>query len=176
MIEAVGACAFVSVAANIKPEEHIPMALAQLEAFVCIEALSTFFRTAPIDRPEQPDYLNGVARIRTDMAPLDLKTAVLRVIETALGRERTDDAYAARCIDLDLILYQDYVVHNDDLTLPDPDILTRPFLSAGILELAPDITLPGDTEALATHVSQREMAELNKDTAFTRILKERFTP
>ncbi len=168
--------AFVSVAGNLEPERHLVAAMEALEQQVTITGVSRFFRTAAIGRPEQPDYLNGVITIRTGLAPVALRNELLRPIESQLGRRRSSDRYAARPIDLDLLLYHDLVIADEELTLPDPDILTRPFLSAGILDLAPHMRLPGDEQALRQRVDTRAMANLTVDRALTQRLKERFIP
>ena len=66
---------------------------------------STFYRTKPIGRSDQPLYINGVWRIETEIPATKIKTAVLQPIEDGLGRVRTGDKYSLRTIDLDLILY-----------------------------------------------------------------------
>lgn len=168
--------AFVSVAGNLEPERHLFAALEAVEQHVAITGVSTFYRTPAIGRPEQPDYLNGVVTISTGLAPLALRNDLFRPVEAQLGRRRSSDRYAARPIDLDLLLYHDVVMDEEELTLPDPDILTRPFLSAAILELAPHMKLPGDEQMLRQRVDTRVLADLTVDKALTQRLKERFIP
>jgi 7,8-dihydro-6-hydroxymethylpterin-pyrophosphokinase len=74
---------------------------------------------------------------------------VLRHIEDSLGRTRKNDKFAPRTIDLDLILYDDITIEGEELTLPDPDILQRPFLAISLYELAPDLVLPGSGACIA---------------------------
>jgi 7,8-dihydro-6-hydroxymethylpterin-pyrophosphokinase len=81
--------------------------------------------------------------IETDMTPRDLKFRLLRRIESELGRTRSSDKFSARTIDLDLILYDDLVTTDEDLTLPAPGILHRSFLAVPLHELAPGLVLPG---------------------------------
>lgn len=135
--------AFVGVGANLQPEVNIRAALRRLRKHVTVVGVSTFYLTAAIERPEQPPFVNGVVEIATEMAPWQLKYRLLRQIESALGRHRNDDKYAARPIDLDLLLYDELVVTSDELTLPDPDISQRAFLAIPLCELAPDIIIPG---------------------------------
>lgn len=168
--------AFVSVAGNLEPERHLFAAMEALEQHVAITGVSTFYRTPAIGRPEQPDYRNGCITVRTGYSPLALKHDVLRPIEAQLGRQRSGDRYAARPIDLDILIYHDHVIVEAELTLPDPDILTRPFLSAAILELAPHMKLPGDEKMLRQRVDTRVLADLTVDKALTQRLKERFIP
>lgn len=126
--------AFVSVGANIEPERNIHAALIALQERTRVAGSSTFYRTEPIGRRDQPWYLNGVWRIETEIHATKIKTAVLQPIEDGLGRVRTADQYSPRTIDLDLILYDDLVMKDEDLTLPHPDIV-RPFVYFPLLEL-----------------------------------------
>jgi len=135
--------AFISIGSNIDPETNVRNALLRLARAVRVAAVSTVSRTEPVGPPGQPPFYNCVAEIETDAAPRDLKFVVLRRIESELGRTRSSDKFAARTIDLDLILYDDLVMTTDDLTLPDPDIVRRPFLAIPLAELAPGLVLPG---------------------------------
>jgi 2-amino-4-hydroxy-6-hydroxymethyldihydropteridine diphosphokinase len=135
--------AFIGVGSNIAPEENIREALRQLAQSVRLVSISTFYKEPAIGRPEDPDFYNGVVAIDTDLPPAKLKWGVLRPIEATLGRSRSTDKYAARTIDLDLLLYGNSVISNDELTIPDPDILTRAFIAVPLYEIAPALVLPG---------------------------------
>lgn len=144
--------AFVSVGSNIEPEKNVEHALRLLMESVAVSGISTIYHTKADERPGQPDFYNCVLDIKTDLAPQAFKHQVLRRIEAEMGRVRTNDKYAARVIDLDLILYDDLVMKTDDLTIPDPDIGKRAFLAVPLYELAPDLVLPDSgrrIEALA---------------------------
>jgi 2-amino-4-hydroxy-6-hydroxymethyldihydropteridine diphosphokinase len=135
--------AFVSVGSNVNPAVNVRRAIRRLALHVHIVAVSTVYCTEPEGRPEQPHFYNCVVQIETGAPPVDLKYQVLRRIEAELGRKRSQDKYAPRTIDLDLILYDDLVIETGDLRLPDPQILRRPFLAIPLCELAPGLTLPG---------------------------------
>ena len=100
----------------------------------------------------------------------------LRRIEADLGRVRNADAYAARPIDLDVLICGDEVVEDLGLVLPDPDLRSRSFLAAALLELAPDLVLPDSGERLAELVSAKADTtnRLCSEAAFTQGLRERF--
>jgi len=142
------ATAYVGVGSNIEPETNVIRALDLLKERVRITAVSQIFSTAAIGGPAQERYANGVFRIETDLAPRELKH-LLRSIESSLGRTRTEDRYAPRTIDLDLVLYAERVIREPGLIVPDPDLLTRAFLSAAILQIAPDLVVPGLDKPLA---------------------------
>jgi 2-amino-4-hydroxy-6-hydroxymethyldihydropteridine diphosphokinase len=135
--------AFISIGSNIDPEKNVRGALLRLGSAAQVKAVSTVYRTEPVGPPGQPPVYNCVAEIETDLAPRDLKFRLLRRIEAELGRTRGSDKFAARTIDLDLILYDDLVMTEEALTLPDPDIPRRPFLAIPLHELAPGLVLPG---------------------------------
>ena len=150
---------FLSVGSNIDPEANVAAGLQLLGRAVKIVRISTFYATEALDRPEQPPFYNGVVAGETQISPRDLKYHILRGIEAQLGRQRTADKYAPRTIDLDVLVYGDWVQDTDDLVLPDAEIPERPFLAWPLFELAPDLVLPGSNRSL------REIAAAFSDHA-----------
>jgi len=126
--------AFISVGSNIEPERNILAALTALIERTHVAGSSTFYRTLPIGRDDQPMFVNGIWLIGTDLKPLAVRNDLLGPVERLLGRRRTEDKFASRTIDLDLTLYDDLVTSDGDLSLPHPDI-ARPFVQGPILEL-----------------------------------------
>ncbi len=135
--------AFIGVGSNIEPAVNIEQAINMLTRETQVTDVSTVYLTEAVGKSGQPPYYNCVVEIETDLPPTELKNRILRGIETKLGRVRTEDKYASRTIDLDLILYDELAMSFGDLTLPDPDILRRPFLAVPLRELIPGSTLPG---------------------------------
>ncbi len=165
---------FVSVGSNIQPEEHVPRALSLLAGGTRITGLSTLYWNPAQGPPGLPPFVNGVVRIECRENPRDLKFGVLRPIEASLGRKRTEDRYAPRTIDLDLILYNDLVLDAPDMTLPDPQIFVRPHLAFPLCELEPDLRLPGSIltiQDIAAGLSRRGLRPL---ADLTRLLKETY--
>lgn len=126
--------AFISVGSNIEPERNILAALTALASKTQVTGSSTFYRTTPIGRADQPMYVNGVWQIHTHLEPVQVQEALLRPIEALLGRRRSTGKFASRTIDLDLVLYGDLVSQATNLKLPHPDV-ARPFVCGPILEL-----------------------------------------
>jgi 2-amino-4-hydroxy-6-hydroxymethyldihydropteridine diphosphokinase len=158
---------FVGVGSNIDPARNVARAVRRLAECCVLGGISTVYRTPPEGRPGQPWYFNCVVALETALPPADFRRDVLRGIERELGRVRTEDKYAARPIDLDLLLYGDLVVEGDELTLPDPHILLRPFLAHGLHELAPELKLPGAGQsiaAVAAALSGKDMEPLQSFT------------
>jgi dihydroneopterin aldolase/2-amino-4-hydroxy-6-hydroxymethyldihydropteridine diphosphokinase len=160
--------AFVAIGSNIDPAMNLQSAVNLLAHRLTVTRVSTVYRTEPEERPEQSEFYNCVVEVQTDLPPLDLKFQVLRPIETQLKRWRTSDKYAPRTIDLDLILYGDVVLAEDDLVLPDPEIIRRFFLAVPLAELEPDLILPGINmriSGLAAHLPGRKARALRTYTA-----------
>ncbi|MGQ9648805.1 MAG: 2-amino-4-hydroxy-6-hydroxymethyldihydropteridine diphosphokinase [Phycisphaerae bacterium] len=167
--------AFIAVGSNIGPEQNVANALTLLQQQARVLASSTFYWTPPLSRPDQPRFLNGVWRIRTDLSPGSLKFDVLRGIESKLGRARTADKYAPRPIDLDIVLYGRLVLSEPDLQIPDPDIRRRPFIAVPLLELAPDLTMPDTGEPIASLVDQQTAMHLEAAQDVTQRLWQAIT-
>ena len=165
--------AYIAVGSNIRPAENVPLAVKLLGEKVEVVAVSSFYRTRALDRPEQADYRNGVVAVRTSMTPRELRDEVLWPIEAALDRKRSVDKYAPRTMDLDLILFGDEVVREAGLTLPDDDLRVRPFVAVPLLELAPELVLPDDGARLADLPAAQMTEDLEMDTVLSDTLKER---
>jgi 2-amino-4-hydroxy-6-hydroxymethyldihydropteridine diphosphokinase len=135
--------AIIAVGANIEPGKNILAALRALQEKVHVTGCSTFYRTQPVGRPEQPRFINGAWRIETTLSALEVKTELLRGIEEQLGRRRMQDKFAPRTIDLDLVLYGDLVVNGNELSLPHPD-LKRAFVYVPVVELLKEMSRQSD--------------------------------
>jgi dihydroneopterin aldolase/2-amino-4-hydroxy-6-hydroxymethyldihydropteridine diphosphokinase len=164
--------AFIGVGSNIQPERNITDALARLSKHVDIKGISTFYKTTPILRKDQDDYLNGVWQISTSMPPRELKFDVLRKIEKELHRNKESDKYAPRTIDLDLLLFGDLVIHESDFTIPDPDICKRSFIAFPLSELNPDLILPDIKKPLIDILNALSKDNMIPDITFTENMRK----
>jgi GTP cyclohydrolase I len=131
------------VGSNIDPEANVERCLLLLSRRVRIRGLSTVYQTPAEGGREQPSYLNCVVEAETGLPPARLKREVLRAIEGELGRTRGDDPYASRPCDLDILLYDELALRTPEVSIPDPHLLERPYLGRAVLELAPEVKLPG---------------------------------
>jgi 2-amino-4-hydroxy-6-hydroxymethyldihydropteridine diphosphokinase len=113
------------------------------EPGVRVTASSRVWETDPVGGPPQPDFLNAVVRVDTDLTPFGLLGACERV-ETALGRERTE-RWGPRTVDIDLLLFDDQQLDVPLLTVPHPRMTGRAFVMLPLLELDPDARLPDGT-------------------------------
>ena len=136
--------AYVGLGANLgEREATIREALRLLGEHkgIRVLAVSSLRETDPVGVLDQPRFLNGAARLETELAPRALLDALLDV-EQALGRERAE-RWGPRTIDLDLLLYDRLVLDEPGLTLPHPRLHERRFALEPLAELAPGLELPG---------------------------------
>jgi 2-amino-4-hydroxy-6-hydroxymethyldihydropteridine diphosphokinase len=132
--------AVVSLGANIgDPKANLDLAVALLREATDVIAVSSYLQTKPVGGPEQPDYLNAVAIVESELPAKDL-LAVLNGIETAMGRTR-EIYWGPRVIDLDLIQYGGLLVSDEKLTLPHPRAHERRFVLAPWFEIEPEAIL-----------------------------------
>ena len=106
-----------------------------------VRQVSTFYRSAAIGPAGQPDYCNAVAALDTALSPEPLLDA-LQAIEHGAGRVR-GERWGPRTLDLDLLLHGDTVCRTERLTLPHPEMAFRDFVLWPLVEIAPDVRLPG---------------------------------
>ncbi|MCE5272380.1 2-amino-4-hydroxy-6-hydroxymethyldihydropteridine diphosphokinase [bacterium] len=122
--------AVLSVGSNIQPERHVRRALALLRREGWLRSVSAFVHTAPLGITDQPDFLNGAVLVETELERAALKHR-LRGIEDRLGRLRQGPRYGPRTIDLDIVVWNGWVV--------DRDFYERDFVRHAVLELLPAV-------------------------------------
>ena len=103
-------------------------------------AVSSIFESAPWGKTDQPSFLNQAIKLSTALSPIDLLKVLLN-IETELGRIRAEK-YGPRLIDIDILLYGDLCLHEDQLQLPHPQLPNRRFALLPLLELSPELVHP----------------------------------
>lgn len=134
--------AFIALGSNLQdPQAQVERALktiANTSSIKLVQA-SSLFKTAPIGYDNQPDFINAVAEIETDLSPLELLHTLL-AIETQHGRERPFPN-APRILDLDVLLYENIEINTAELTLPHPRMHTRGFVMLPLTEIAPKISI-----------------------------------
>ena len=136
--------AYVALGANLDdPVAQVCRAVEALRRLPRARLLrvSSLYRTAPVGVAGQPDFINAVAALDTELSADALLEALLGV-ENVFGRRR-DFHHAPRTLDLDLLLYDNQVINTPKLTLPHPRMHLRAFVLAPLLEIAPDCRIPG---------------------------------
>jgi 2-amino-4-hydroxy-6-hydroxymethyldihydropteridine diphosphokinase len=132
--------AVISLGANIgDAKANLDLAIGLLRAATEVVTVSSYSQTKPVGGPEQPDYLNAVAIVESELPAKDL-LALLNGIEAAMGRTR-EIHWGPRVIDLDLIQYGGLLVNDEKLTLPHPRAHERRFVLAPWFEIEPEAVL-----------------------------------
>lgn len=139
-----GVIAFVGLGSNLEdPVQHVGTAFAELDRIPGsrVTARSALYRSVAIGPAGQPDYINAVAALATDLGADDLLD-VLQAIEDAHGRVRTV-RWGPRTLDLDLLLYGDQQIASDRLTVPHREMHRRAFVLLPLYEIEPTLLIPG---------------------------------
>ncbi len=132
---------FIGIGSNLgNRQKNIDQAIEKIEKLkkVFLEKKSTSIQTKP-QRAVGPDYLNKVIKIKTNLEPEKLLTA-LQKIENSLGRKRTFKN-SPRTIDLDILLYGRKKIKTRNLTVPHPEIMDRDFVKKPLLEIEPELEI-----------------------------------
>ncbi len=136
--------AFIGLGSNLAdPQVQVSQALRELDALpqTRLVRCSSLYRSAPVGYLDQPDFINAVAELQTALSPRDLLGELL-ALEHRCGRTR-DFINAPRTLDLDVLLYDDLCHHEHGLTIPHPQMHLRAFVLQPLLEIAPDVLIPG---------------------------------
>lgn len=135
--------AFIGFGSNVGDRyNYIGRALDELrtESRIWIESISSIYQTAPVGLLDQPDFLNGVVRVKTGVFPLDL-LKILKRIEAQVGRQHRQ-RWGPREIDLDILIYGSLVLDHPQLTIPHPEMVHRQFVLKPLVEIQPDLIHP----------------------------------
>lgn len=137
----------LSLGSNIDPAENLNAAVELLRERMTVLAVSRAWRTIAVGT-QGPDFLNAAVLVDTDCPPDTLKNDVLRKIESRLGRVRTEDKFAPRTIDIDIITCDDCIL--------DRELWSYPHLALPVSELLPELEHPESGRRLE-HIA-RELA------------------
>lgn len=116
---------------------HIERAIARLGEQLRFEAISSIYESQPVGDRDQPWYLNLVCVGVTRFSPRGVLEFITD-IEGALGRKRSEDPFAPRTIDVDILAYDDRVIDEPDLRIPHPRMTERAFVLQPLAEIAPE--------------------------------------
>ncbi len=122
--------------------QYIESAIAAIqdEKKISMIRMSSIIETIPVGNIHQPDFLNCIVQCESELNPSELMQTLLR-IERKLGRERREK-WGPRTIDCDILFINDEIIDADELKIPHPEIMNRPFILKLMNELAPEFIHP----------------------------------
>lgn len=138
---------YVGLGANLaEPLQQLSKAVAALRQLPLSTVLqvSSFYGSKPMGPQDQPDYVNAVVELDTQLEPLQLLD-LLQQIELQQGRQRKDERWGPRTLDLDLLLYGQAQLQHERLTVPHYGLTQREFVLYPLAEIAPALQLPDGT-------------------------------
>ena len=150
--------AYIGLGSNLNgPSRQLESTFELLDAIPATRLMeqSSLYRSAPFGGIEQPDFVNAVAAVLTQLSASDL-LAELQRIETERGRERGDVRWGPRVQDLDLLVYSTQKIDEPELIVPHPGIGERNFVLLPLGEIAPDLNIPGLGRVANLDVSSSE--------------------
>ena len=148
----------LSIGGNIGDRlAHLRNAVKEIAEMAGVQllAVSPVYETEPVGvKPEYADmaYLNAVVII-SSASPLSELSEAIHGVEVKLGRTRTDDRFAPRTIDIDILYAGDTICKEDHLTLPHPRWAERRFVLQPLADLRPDLHIPGSNRSVAEHLA-----------------------
>lgn len=159
--------AYIGLGSNLgQPVERLKAARESIRALHGLHeaGFSSLYRSAPLGPADQPDYVNAVMAVDTELTPLTLLDA-LQAIESAQGRVRLGERWGPRTLDLDLLLYGDHTLHTERLQVPHPGLAQREFVLFPLQEIAPELAIPGQGSlaALCAGCPRRDLTVIDHD-------------
>jgi 2-amino-4-hydroxy-6-hydroxymethyldihydropteridine diphosphokinase len=139
---------YIGLGANLaQPVQQLERAVVALQSIKDTELVqvSSFYGSKPMGPQDQPDYVNAVAALTTRLAADDLLTE-LQQIELEQGRQRKDERWGPRTLDLDILLFGDEVIQTEPLTVPHYGMKQREFVLYPLAELNLNLVLPDGTK------------------------------
>ena len=129
---------FIGIGSNIGERlHHLQEAVDRLAllAGTSICAVSSIYMTEPVGESEQNRFYNGVLQLETSFPPEELRQQC-KNIEQELGRPDAYPRWSPRVIDLDILLYDDAIIHTETLSIPHPELHCRKFVLIPLLDIA----------------------------------------
>jgi 2-amino-4-hydroxy-6-hydroxymethyldihydropteridine diphosphokinase len=137
---------YLSLGSNINPRANLKASIEILSSFMNVLRISPVYLSSPWGVKEQDNFLNLVLEGTTDLSAMELLEATQKV-ESEMGRVRTVKN-GPRCLDIDILLFDDLVLDTERLKIPHPGLLDRDFMLQALMDLSPDLKNPCDGSLL----------------------------
>jgi 2-amino-4-hydroxy-6-hydroxymethyldihydropteridine diphosphokinase len=142
---------FLGIGTNLgNRESNLKEAVARIEEYIGkVTRSSSVYETEPWGFQAEDEFLNMVVKVETKLTPSGLLGRIL-MIESLLGRVRSEKQYSSRVIDIDILLYEDLVIDEENLKIPHPLLHERKFVLVPLCEIEPELVHPVLNKSVAT--------------------------
>lgn len=155
---------YIGIGSNLNsPIQQVKIAITNLSMLPATKILnqSSFYQSHPIGPLDQPDYINAVVALETKLSPEAL-LKTLKVLEENQGRQRSAVRWAARVIDLDILLYGNEIIRTKTLSIPHLQLKMREFVLYPLAEIAKRLVLPTTGESILVLKEQCPPKEIKR--------------
>lgn len=139
---------YISIGSNIDPERNVAEAVRALREHFAEIVVSPVYESEAVGFSGS-NFLNLVVGASTHYDVLEVNR-LLHKIEDDYGRDRTGQRFSSRTLDLDLLLYDDLVLHQDGLDIPREEITHNAFVLWPLADIAPEIMHPEKNQTIAS--------------------------
>ena len=158
---------YIGLGSNLsEPTKQLRSALEAIDKLPSTKIVqsSSLYSSKPMGPQDQPNYVNAVVQLSSDLEPLNLLSS-LQHIENEHGRTRNSGRWTARTLDLDIILYNSQIIDLPTLSVPHPGMKEREFVLYPLLEIAPQLQLPcgNSLQSILHKVSRNRLYIVDKD-------------
>jgi len=154
---------YLGIGSNIKREFHIKMAISELKRHFGKLIISPVYESPAVGF-KGDNFYNLVACLESDLS-LNEITNTIKIIEDKSGRDRTQEKFSARTLDIDLLLFNNQILHQQGINIPRDEILKYAYVLKPLYDIAPQLIHPEtkkDISSCWTHFQQANTIELTE--------------
>jgi len=141
---------YISIGSNLGDRViNCEKAMKKLESFATILSTSSFYETEPWGYEDNQHYINAVLKLETPLSSYDFLYE-LKMIEISMGRlkKQREVVYESRIIDLDILFFDDIIIHNEKLIIPHPKLHDRQYVLIPFVEIEPNFICPSTNKRI----------------------------
>lgn len=150
------ATVYLGLGSNIAPEKNLRLAISELRARYGDLDVSAVYKSAAVGF-EGADFLNLVVSLQSEKSALEICEDI-ELIHNLAGRDRKNDKWESRPLDIDLLLYNDLISNKRPARVPRHDVLQYSFVLRPLAELAPDLIHPVTGKTMSQHWQEFDVA------------------
>lgn len=158
---------YVGIGSNMKRKYHIEMAVSELKSHFGKLKISPVYESPAVGF-KGDNFYNLVIFFESNLSLNEVENAVKR-IEDKSGRDRTQEKFSARTLDIDLLLFDDCVLHQQGINIPRDEITQQAFVLKPLYDIAPELIHPETKKNISKHwvqFQQQNDIELTKVQIF----------